>query len=118
MLDHWLRHPFIGDSCVGITCEDRKVRHNKGTTGTSMGGSVVRVKGAEKPPRADVTCPVCKEPKRYPCKRYDEKKRKMVALPKIHAEREALQKQWLADRRERLADKPQSPQGWHSVDPE
>lgn len=71
--------------------------------GMSMGGSIVRVKRAKMPPRADVTCPVCKEPKRYPCKWYDEKKRKMVALPKIHAERETLQKQWEKDRRERRA---------------
>lgn len=68
-----------------------------------MGGSIIRVKRAKMPPRADVICPVCAAPKRYPCKSYNEKRRRMVALPKIHAERAVLQQQWLKDRRERRA---------------
>ncbi|MDH6284286.1 hypothetical protein [Prescottella agglutinans] len=83
--------------------------HHKGGTGTSMGGSIVRVKRSPKPPRADVVCPVCAAPKRYPCKRLDEKKRKMVPLWTIHAEREVLQQQWLKDRRERVDTASQSP---------
>lgn len=79
---------------------------NKGGTGTSMGGSVVRVKRSPKPPRADVVCPVCAAPKRYPCKVLNEKKRKMVPLWKIHPEREILQQQWLEDRRRRLDTAP------------
>ncbi|MDH6285038.1 hypothetical protein M2280_006302 [Prescottella agglutinans] len=66
-----------------------------------MGRSIVRVKRSPKPPRADVVFPVCASPKRYPCK-LDEKKRKMVPLWKIHAERESLQQRWLRDRRERV----------------
>lgn len=73
---------LVNDPVVGNSCEDCVMRHHKGATGASMGGSVIRVKRAKMPPRADVTCPVCDAPKRVPCKQFDEKRRTMVALPK------------------------------------